>query len=175
MTLVRRIARPLLASLFVQGGIDTLRDPASRVPAAEPVARRLGPRLGLDQDTETLVKLNAATQVAAGLMLATGRAPRLSALVLAGTLVPTTLAGHRFWEAQDKAARRQQQIQFLKNASVFGGLLLAAVDTEGKPSMVWRASHASAHLPKGARRAARAARLQAALAARGAVHKLPGM
>jgi uncharacterized membrane protein YphA (DoxX/SURF4 family) len=31
--------------------------------------------------------------------------PRLSAAVLAGTLVPTTLAGHRYWEIEDKQER----------------------------------------------------------------------
>ena len=35
--LVRRIARPLLASSFIYGGIDTLRNPQSRVPGATPI------------------------------------------------------------------------------------------------------------------------------------------
>ena len=38
MTLVRRLARPCLASMFVMGGIDALRNPASKVPAADPIA-----------------------------------------------------------------------------------------------------------------------------------------
>jgi len=38
--------------------------------------------------------------------------------------VPTTLAGHRFWEEEDEAARAQQTVQFLKNAAMMGGLLL---------------------------------------------------
>ena len=47
-----------------------------------------------------------------------------SALALAGSLVPTTLAGHRFWEEEDDAARAQQTVQFLKNLAMFGGLLM---------------------------------------------------
>ena len=47
-----------------------------------------------------------------------------SALALAGSLVPTTLAGHRFWEEEDDAARAQQTFQFLKNLAMFGGLLM---------------------------------------------------
>jgi hypothetical protein len=56
--------------------------------------------------------------------------------------VPTTLAGHRFWE-KEGADRQQQLIHFLKNLGLVGALLLAAVDTEGKPSVGWRARRAA--------------------------------
>ena len=72
-----------------------------------------------------------------------GRLPRLSALAIAATLVPTTLAGHRFWEAEDDKDRAQQRIHFLKNVSMFGGLLIAAGDTAGRPSLAWRGRHAA--------------------------------
>jgi uncharacterized membrane protein YphA (DoxX/SURF4 family) len=39
-------------------------------------------------------------------------------------LVPTTLAGHRFWAEEDPQAKSMQRIQFLKNLAMFGGLLL---------------------------------------------------
>lgn len=61
---------------------------------------------------------------------------------LAGSLVPTTLAGHRFWEETDKQERAAQQIHFLKNLSMLGGLMLAALDTEGRPSATLRVRHA---------------------------------
>ena len=77
----------------------------------------------------------------AGTLLALGRFPRLSALALAATLVPTTAAGHRFWEAEEDADRAQQRIHFLKNLSMFGGLLIAAADTSGQPSLAWRTRH----------------------------------
>jgi uncharacterized membrane protein YphA (DoxX/SURF4 family) len=60
-------------------------------------------------------------------------------------LVPTTLAGHRFWEESDEKARSMQRIQFFKNLSMLGGLLLAAVDTDGRPSVSWRARRAASH------------------------------
>jgi putative oxidoreductase len=82
-------------------------------------------------------------QVTAGLTLALGKLPRLSAVVLAGSLVPTTLAGHRFWEEDDPAKRSAQTIQFLKNVSMFGGLLLAVADPEGRPSFSWRVQRAA--------------------------------
>jgi uncharacterized membrane protein YphA (DoxX/SURF4 family) len=90
-----------------------------------------------------LVRINGAVQLGAGLMLATGRMPRLAAVALAGSLVPTTAAGHRFWEAKDPDAKRAQTIQFMKNLSMFGGLVFAALDVEGRPSLPWRARRAT--------------------------------
>ena len=77
-------------------------------------------------------------------MLATGKAPRLSSFVLAVSLVPTTLGGHRFWEESDPQKKANQKIHFFKNVSLVGGLLLASVDTAGKPSLAWRAKHQAA-------------------------------
>ncbi len=161
MTLVRRLARPCLAAMFVTGGADALKNPAPRVPAAEDVANRIAAKVPwLPQDTTTLVEINAAVQVGAGLMLATGRLPRLSASLLAGSLVPTTLAGHRFWEATEPTVRAQQRLHFFKNLSMLGGLMLAAVDTEGRPGVAWRAQHAVHHAGASTRRTASAARDQ---------------
>jgi uncharacterized membrane protein YphA (DoxX/SURF4 family) len=70
------------------------------------------------------VRINGAAQVVAGATLALGWFPRLSALVLAGSLVPTTVAGHRFWEEDDPKAKSQQTIHFLKNLGILGGLLM---------------------------------------------------
>ena len=95
-------------------------------------------------DTRQAVQANGALQMASGGLLALGRLPRLSALALAGSLVPTTLAGHRFWSETDPAKRSMQRVHFVKNVSMLGGLLLAAVDRSGKPSIAWRARHAIA-------------------------------
>ena len=67
--------------------------------------------------------------------------------MLAATLVPTTLAGHRFWEESDPAAQGNQRVHFFKNVSMFGGLLLAGVDTDGKPGVAWRARRAATRRP----------------------------
>ena len=74
-------------------------------------------------DPIDLVRVNGAVQVGAGLALAVGYAPRAAATLLGGSLVLTTLAGHRFWEERDGTARAQQTIHFLKNAAMLGGLL----------------------------------------------------
>jgi uncharacterized membrane protein YphA (DoxX/SURF4 family) len=143
MSLTRRLARPMLAGMFLYGGWDAFRNPESKAPRAEKVTTSLANHLGLPDDTATLVRVNAGVQLAAGSLLALNRLPRLAAFALAGTLVPTTLAGHRFWEETDKQVRAQQTVHFLKNVGMLGGLLLAVVDTGGKPSLSWRAARAA--------------------------------
>lgn len=175
MTVVRRLARPLLSSMFVTGGIDGLRNPSSKIAAADPLAPTIASKLPyLPEDTKTLIRVNAAVQLGAGTMLALGRFPRLSAALLAGSLVPTTLAGHAFWEEEDEEKKAAQQMHFFKNLSMLGGLILAAVDTEGRPGLAWRARHATTHAHHSASRGRRAARREAKLVARTARAKLPG-
>jgi putative oxidoreductase len=135
MGLIRRLSQPLLAASFVAGGIETLLEPGPRIQRAR--------EAGLDDlpfgDAATLTRANAAVQVGAGAMLATNRLPRLSALLLAGTLLPTTYAGHPFWSETDKQSRQQQRTNFLKNAGLLGGLLVTALDR--RPRRKRRRSH----------------------------------
>ncbi|MFJ3145139.1 DoxX family protein [Streptomyces halstedii] len=143
MSLLRILGRPMLASMFVAGGLSSVRSPHAVAPVAEPVVRPVADRVSVLPDrTEQLVRLNGAVQVAGGVLLGLGRCPRLSALALAATLVPTTLAAHRFWEAGESSDRAQQRIHFLKNLSMLGGLLITADDTGGAPSLLWRSRHA---------------------------------
>lgn len=167
--LIRRIARPMLAAVFVAGGVDALRNPAPRVKAAAPLVAKGEQVLPNDitdkvpTDPDTLVKVNAGVQIGGGLLLATGKLPRLASLALAGSLVPTTLAGHAFWEESDAGAKAAQRTQFLKNVSLLGGLLIAAVDTQGKPSVAWRTR-------KGAERAQQAVTAALPFVAAGSTH-----
>ncbi|QRP51319.1 DoxX family protein [Amycolatopsis sp. FDAARGOS 1241] len=147
--ILRRVARPLLASIFIYGGIGMLRDTPGHAKAVEPfLTETFGKLEGVvpkqvPRDPATLVRLDAAVKIGAGLALASGKAPRLASLALLGTLLPTTAAAHRYWDIKDPAERQAQQVNFLKNASVAGGLLLAASDTAGKPSLGWRARRAA--------------------------------
>jgi uncharacterized membrane protein YphA (DoxX/SURF4 family) len=147
--LVRRIARPLLAAPFVVLGVDALRHPEVRVDAARPVVEKVAAAadkqlpVQVPKDVEQLVRINAAVMTGAAVLFGLGRLPRLCALLLSGTTVTTTLARHRFWEQQDRAQRQAEQLHFLKNLGLVGGLLIAAVDTEGKPSVGYRARRAA--------------------------------
>ena len=137
----RTLARPLLASMFIAGGLDALQNPESKVKAADAVVGPLQRRLpALPDDTATLVRVNGAVQVVAGSLLALGKLRRLAALALIGSIIPTTYAGHRFWEEADDAVRAQQRVHFLKNLGLLGGLILAVADKGPGPSVGRRAS-----------------------------------
>ncbi|HEV7981017.1 DoxX family protein [Amycolatopsis sp.] len=154
--ILRRVARPLLASIFIYGGIGALRDAQGHAKVVEPFLNDTFDKVegvlpeGVPRDPVTLVKIDAGVKIGAGLALATGKAPRLASFLLLGSLVPTTLATHRFWDIKEPAERQQQITQFVKNASLAGGLLLATADTGGKPSLGWRAR-------RGAKKAAKRA------------------
>jgi putative oxidoreductase len=142
MSLPAMVARPLLAGMFVYGGLDSFRNPEPKVPAAQKVVGQVEDMSGGSLRTAHLIQANGALQVVAGAALATGRWARPAALALALSLIPTTLAGHRFWEQETAADRHAQRIQFLKNLAMLGGLVLAAADTGGRPSLPWRARRA---------------------------------
>ena len=142
----------MLAAIFITGGINALRSPQGHVAAAKPVLDAVAPAVDkvieatpIEErpNDELLVKIDAGVKIAAGTLLAFGRFPRLASTALAASLIPTTLAGHRFWEETDPEAKAQQQIQFLKNVGLLGGLLIAAADTHGEPSLGWRGRRAA--------------------------------
>ena len=176
MTVVRRLARPLLAVTFLAGGVaEALRNPGPRaalaadspvpmprVPQARSHRRRPG---GAGQRGGAMVGGRAGARDRPA-------SPGSPPLLLAGSLVPTTAAGHRFWEESDPTARAQQRMQVLKNAGLLGGLLLAAVDTEGRESLPRRARRAGREGSRSARRAGREATRAAALARRDAARSI---
>jgi len=128
LTPLRPAARALTGSTYVLLGFDALRAPGARVDQAGPVLAAIRQWVPLPEDDELVVRGNAAVMVAAGGLLMLGKAPRLSALALVGSLIPTTLAGHSYWEVEDPATRKIQRIQFHKNLAMIGGLLFAVLD-----------------------------------------------
>jgi putative oxidoreductase len=129
----------MLAGIFISGGADALKNPEPKVKMAEAVTGPLSRNIkAVPDDAALLVRVNGGVQVAAGVLMSLGKFRRLSALVLAASIIPTTYAGHRFWEEVDDAERAQQRAHFLKNVGILGGLLLAVADTQGAPSTSWR-------------------------------------
>ncbi len=172
MTVSRMIARPLLASMFVVGGVNALRNASDYAIKAKevtdrlvPLAKRALPQAPIPGDPATLVRINAAVHIGAGAALATGHFPRLASTALAATLVPTTLAGYQFWNESDPAEKANSRIHFLKNLSMLGGLMLAAVDTEGQPGVAWRTRRAARDVRREAGHLKASARREAKLAA----------
>ncbi|MGH1562231.1 DoxX family protein [Mumia sp. DW29H23] len=137
MTMLRNVARPMLASMFVYGGVNALRNAPMMAERVKPVTDRIAgfvesvaPGAPVPTDPVTMVRLNGALHVGFGTALALGRFPRLSALVLAGTMVPTTVAGHPFWQENDPQSAANQKIHFTKNLSMIGGLLMSTLDPD---------------------------------------------
>jgi putative oxidoreductase len=79
---------------------------------------------------EVLAFVGAATEVVGAAALVLGLAPRLTAVALVGFTVVATLISHRYWDFPE-AARQAQQIQFLKNVGIIGGLLFYFVSGPG--------------------------------------------
>jgi putative oxidoreductase len=171
MTLIRRLARPMLATTFALGAVEALKNSKPLAEKAQPVTdpivktvKKTAPQVPITSDPHTLVLANAGVQLVAAAALATNRVPRVSATVLAASLVPTTLAGHAFWQESDEEAKNNQRLAFAKNVSLLGGLILAAVDTEGRPGLAWRARRAAADVRRETRHVAKQARREAKLA-----------
>ena len=125
---IRVVARILTGSTYVMLGVDALNTPGKRPEIAAPTLAAIRKVVPLPEDDTLVVQANAAVQVGAGTMLALGRMPRLSALALAASLIPTTAAAHVYWTIGDPVARQQQKVQFWKNAGLLGGLLLVVLD-----------------------------------------------
>jgi putative oxidoreductase len=177
--ILRRVARPLLAATFVYGGINVLKNTQAHAKTAEPFLADAFDKLEgivpeqVPRDPATLVRIDAAVKIGAGLAFAAGKAPRLTSALLLGSLIPTTLAAHSFWTFQDPAEKQKQQIQFLKNAGLAGGLLIAVGDTAGKPSIGWRARRVAKDAGHGAEKLGRKAEKRAKKLAKRAEKALP--
>ncbi|WP_425005670.1 DoxX family membrane protein [Mycolicibacterium sp. S3B2] len=161
--LIRRVARPMLSAVFISRGVESLRSPK---PAADATRQTLDGLSKLPDpvgtnvpsDAETVAKVNAAVQIGGGLLLATGKFPRIASIALAASVVPGSLGGNAFWNQSDPQRKSEERKAFITDISLLGGLIIAAVDTEGKPSLGWRGRRAahkvseavSAALPVGA-------------------------
>ncbi len=161
--LIRRIARPMLSAVFISRGVDALRSPKPAADAARPTLdglSKLPDPVGTNvpSNAEMVARVNAAVQIGGGLLLATGKLPRFASAALALTVVPGSLGGHTFWSETDPQRKAEERRAFVTDVSLIGGLIIAAVDTEGRPSLGWRGRRAarkvsdavSAALPVGA-------------------------
>ncbi|HTH85072.1 DoxX family protein [Mycobacterium sp.] len=146
--LIRRIARPMLSAVFISRGVDALRSPKPAADAARPTLEGLSKLpdpvgTNVPSNAETVARVTAAVQIGGGLLLASGRLPRLASAALALSVVPGSLGGHMFWSQSDPQRKADERRAFLTDVSLIGGLIIAAVDTEGKPSLGWRGRRAA--------------------------------
>ncbi|MGV0111252.1 MULTISPECIES: DoxX family protein [unclassified Arthrobacter] len=154
MTLVRVIARPMIASSFVFSGVDRLRTAGATAPQLKPVlagVTKVVPSAAAITGNEKLVgQVLGATQVGAALLLGIGRFSRVAALLLTVTATVNALVDYRSADSATKEGKKARRTQLLKNLSLIGAVLLAAVDTNGRPGLAWRAEHLAMDAKKNA-------------------------
>ncbi len=146
--LIRRVARPMLSTAFISRGIEALRSPKPAADAARPTLEGLSKLpdpvgTNVPSNAETVARITAAVQIGGGLLLATGKLPRVASAALAISVIPGSLGGHTFWNEHDPQRKADERRAFLTDISLIGGLIIAAVDTEGKPSLGWRGRRAA--------------------------------
>jgi putative oxidoreductase len=107
------VARILLALMFVASGI-------SKLTGLEGTAGYIG-SVGLPLPM-LLAVAAGVLELVAGVMLIVGWQARWAALALAAFTVLASLLFHNFW-AMPKEQQFMQQLMFMKNLSVTGGLL----------------------------------------------------
>ncbi|WP_284987012.1 DoxX family membrane protein [Arthrobacter sp. fls2-241-R2A-172] len=148
MSVIRFLARPMLASSFVVAGLGKLRNADDTAKQLSPVLRRASESLPFKADEKTLARVIGGAQLGAGTLLGLGKLSRFAATVL---VVTSALNSYVEWRSADistKEGRIARKARLLKNISLTGGVLLASVDTEGRPSIAWRAEHLAADARK---------------------------
>lgn len=119
--MVKTISHILLSAMFISGGFNAFREPGGR---SQKVAAA-----GIPAAQQATI-LNGAVMTVAGTTLALGIAPKLSALALIGTLLPTTFVGHPYWTETAPQNRANQQIHFMKNIAMIGGLVAVLMEKD---------------------------------------------
>jgi uncharacterized membrane protein YphA (DoxX/SURF4 family) len=162
MNLLRFLGRGLLASYFVGHGWSVWRHPQAAAQDASPVLRglqRLAARLPsegigrlMPQQPEGFARLHAGLEIAAGLLLATGWARRPAALLLVGGQALRVAAGN---PAQRSGAGAVSP-ELGRDLALLGACLVEALDTQGRPSLSYRARQRRAQLKAARARTAKA-------------------
>ena len=145
MSFVRLLARPLLATGFIASGVGRLRDSDQTAQQLRPTLDRVGAMVpsaaAVTGNPQLVAKALGATQIGAGVLLALGKLPRLSGLLLTGTAVLNTVVEYKNADTDTSEERGARRTALLKNLSLIGAVLLVAVDTNGRPGLAWRAGH----------------------------------
>lgn len=153
--MTRALARPLLASWFVYGGVRAALDPQKGAQAAQPVVEPLLRDAGIDVPLEALVRAHGIATATTAAVLAVSKSPRAAGVVLTGLAAVTVATATPFWRMEEGAERDAALEQFMKNLSLLGAAMLAAT-----------AGHSAGHIKrKKARKVKAKAKSQAKKAA----------
>jgi putative oxidoreductase len=119
------VGRILLGSIFVLSGFQKLMGFSGLVTSIA------GKGLPLP---EVLAVVTIAIELGAGLLLVAGWKARWAALLIFLFIIPVSLTFHNFW-TMEGAQAAMNKVQFLKNVSIMGGMLLVAAFGPGRYSI----------------------------------------
>lgn len=145
MSLVRLLARPMLASAYIANGISRVKNPKASAHSVAPILNLVKKSADVPVDAQTAARLTGGAQAAAGVLLAIGRFPRVSSAVLVTTYL-IDVVGEQLGRDKEDLKSELKNPTLLTKTSMLGGALLAAVDTAGRPGLMWRAQHAAEDL-----------------------------
>jgi uncharacterized membrane protein YphA (DoxX/SURF4 family) len=155
---ITTLARPFVAAPYIITGIETLRDPRPRAEQVAPTLKPVADRLDWlpTKDPVALVRFEGALSLGTGALLLTGKFRRLTTFLLAAQLVPSLATEHRYWTEDDPERRTNERSHLLKNASLFGTLLMLATEPRHNSGALRRKAHDAALETKLIRREAAA-------------------
>jgi putative oxidoreductase len=119
------VGRILLAVIFIMSGFG-------KITGFEGTAGYIASK-GLPM-AQVVTVLTIAIELGGGILLAIGYKARWAGLMLAVFTLLAALIFHNFWAA-DAAAKMDQQIHFLKNLAIAGGMLMVYAFGPGRYSM----------------------------------------
>lgn len=164
--MIRTIARPMLASVFVWNGVETLREPQKHLASTEALLSSLRKALpaeyrdALPKNPQLVTQGLAGAKVISAVLFGLGKMPRLSATVLSLTQLVSLLENTPLGRGDNKS-QEEARTGLLTDTALLGALAIIAQDTEGKPGLRWRADQASKKVAKASKKAGE--RVQAAL------------
>lgn len=136
-TLLRWLARPMLAAVFVFDGIDAVRNPddhVERFKKIEPMLEKIGLPPILTSDARLLSRVTGAITALSATAMAFGKYPRFNAALLATVNFPITVVNNPLWVAKTDSERQNSLRGLVVGASLAGGLGMAILDSKGQPS-----------------------------------------
>jgi putative oxidoreductase len=123
--MIHFLGRALLSGIFIGAGISKVR---GREQTLDYMASKKMPRSSMLLNGAIAMELGVAPAVALGVL------PRFTAPMLASFLVPTAFIFHDFWKVE-KSERQMEQINFMKDLAIAGGLIVVALHDIEKSRM----------------------------------------
>ncbi|WP_022868142.1 DoxX family membrane protein [Schaalia vaccimaxillae] len=149
MNILRAIARPLLATPFIADGVSAMKHPDDHVRQAQsikPLLNKIAPHRQItDEDLRRTTRALGAVTTCAGVCFALGKAPRAAAATLTAVAVPMALVNNPVWQQGDPVQKSEHRTGLIARLGLVGGLAIASVDREGRPSAKWHLANWRTH------------------------------